>query len=217
MNYAEFKNKAQTFPVIFSRDLLMQEDKKQALRNQLERWCAKKLLIKLRRGVFLLNPNDRKIYPSEIYIANQLYSPSYVSMEFALGFYGLIPEAVFTFTSVTTRKTLHFRNEFAAFAYQHIKPQAFRGFKAYKDKAGLTFFVAEPEKALVDFIYLNLEKFFPGDEDIFNESYRLQNTETLNKKRIMLFAGLFGSRKLVAVCKTLCSFIEKEDAQWLNL
>ncbi len=213
MNYAEFKRKVQALPIIFSRDLLMHKDKKQNIRNQLERWCTKGLLIKLRRGVFMLNPNDRKINTSKLYIANQLYAPSYLSLEYALGFYGLIPERVVSLTSITTKKTMRFQNKAGIFTYQHIKPAAFRGFRAVYDEDGLTYFIAEPEKALVDFLYLNLDRFHENDKDVFGGSYRLQNTEKLKEKKIKSYAKFFNTAKLMRVCKTLCLFLREENAE----
>jgi predicted transcriptional regulator of viral defense system len=210
MNYHDFKNKVQNWPLIYSRDLMLPEADKQVIRNQLERWQAKKLLIKLKKGIFLLNPNDRKITPSRMFIANQLYFPSYVSLEYALGFYGLIPERVSNVTSVTTKKTQRLKNELGEFVYQHIKPEALRGFRAQKDESGLNFFIAEPEKAIVDFCYLNLKNFTADFEGVFEENYRFQNLETLDIRKLTGFARLFNSGKLVCVISSFCGFVKKE-------
>lgn len=210
MKYLDFKNEVQKQPVIFSRDLTLHSADKQVIRNQLERWCARKLLVKLRRGAYLLNPNDRTLNPSKNYIANQLYSPSYVSLECALNYYGLIPEKVSDVTNITTRKTLRLKNELGTFIYQHIKPVAFRGFKAVKDEAGLNFFIAEPEKALIDFCYLNLPNFQSDYDSVFRDSYRLQNVEDLNAGKVIVFAGFFNNNKLMKVAESLCKFIREE-------
>lgn len=210
MRYNEFKNKTQHWPIIFSRDLTLHQTDKQAIRNQIKRWHQKKLLIKLKRGVFLLNQNDRRVNPSRTYIANQLFNPSYISLEYALGYYNLIPERVSDVTSVTTRKTLCLKNEIGVFVYQHIKPQAYRGFEATKDEAGLTFFLATPEKALVDFCYLNLEKFKGDYEEIFKEFYRLQHMDILNTAKVAHFVNLFNNNKLARVTRALCDLIKKE-------
>lgn len=61
---------------------------------QLSNWEKKGLIIRLKRGLYVLNENDRKIEPSRIFLANSLYSPSYVSTAYALGYYDLIPEKV---------------------------------------------------------------------------------------------------------------------------
>lgn len=210
MTYNEFKNNVQKMPLILTKDVLLSGNNKQATLNQLNRWQKKKLLFKLKRGVFILNPNDRKINPSKAYIANQLYGPSYVSLEYALNYYGLIPERVADLTSVTSKKTMHLKNGLGDFVYLHIKTEAFRSFKMLKDEAGLNFFIAEPEKAVADFIYLNIEKFKKPYGEIFEESYRFQNLELLRPKEIIRVAGFFDNDKLMRVSEVLCKLVKKE-------
>lgn len=211
MKYTQFRNMTQGWPLIFSRNLLLHGEDSQVLCNQLERWRVKGLIIKLRRGTYMLNQDDRKSNPSRSYVANQLYSPSYISLEYALGLYDMIPERVSDLTSITTKKTQRFKNELGTFIYQHIKPQAFRGFKMAKDEAGLTYLVAEPEKAVVDLFYLNLDKFKDRDEKkVFEEFYRLQNLEGLRQAKIMEYARLFGNRRLARISRSLCKFIKEE-------
>ena len=207
MNYTEFKVKFQPMPLIFSKDVEKLHKRRQAMRNQLSRWQAKGLLVKLKRGVYLLNKNDQKVYPSLSFIANQLYQPSYISMEYALRHYGFIPEKVTDVTSITTRKTVRFKNKAGNFIYQHIKPEVFRGFKAVKGEAGLSVLIAEPEKAVVDFLYLNLDKFHKDAKRIFEHSYRFQHMDELKKNRLMALAGYFDNRRLSRVVKELCDFI----------
>lgn len=166
MQYSEFKRKVLALPVIRDKDILYFTNNFRAMRTQLTRWEDRGYLIRLRRGMYMLSATERKISPSRNFIANQIYAPSYVSLEFALSAYGLIPEAVFTLTSVTTRKTSSFTNPEGVFTYKHIQPRAFSGFRAVKDEHGLEFFVAEPEKAVVDFFYLNIDKFSHTDKDI---------------------------------------------------
>jgi len=210
MNYEHFKNKVIDRPIIFSRDLTVHRPKKQIMLNQLNRWRKKGLLLKLKRGVFLLNQNDRKITPSRAYIANQLYTPSYVSLEYALNYYGIIPERVNALTCISTRKTSRISNKLGEFIYQHIKYSGFRGFKALKDESGFVYFIAEPEKAIVDFCYLNLKDFQEDFKAIFIESYRLQNLEILNTKKVINFAKILDNKKLIKVSESLCELIREE-------
>lgn len=209
MQYVQFKNKFQNQPIILSKEVVKLEKNKQIVLNQLRRWQKKGLIIKLKKGMYLLNRNDRKINPSPYFIANQLYGPSYVSLEYALNFYGLIPEAVFDITSIVTKKTMRFRNESGVFIYQHIKADAFRGFSAIKEENGVSMFIAEPEKAIVDFLYLNLKEFKKETKDKFEVSYRFQNLESLNTSRIMELARLFNSHKLLQTAKDFCDFIRE--------
>lgn len=217
MDYNQFKNKFQNSPIILSKEVFQQKGDYQNVHNQLNRWLKKGLIIKLKRGIYLLNENDRRNNPEQIFLANQLYEPSYVSLEFALNFYGLIPERVVTVTSVSTKKTAHFSNEFGEYIYQHIKPEVFRGFRSVKDGNGFCSFIAEPEKAVADFLYFNLHKLKVGKKDVFAESYRFQNVENLKLKRIINLSKLFNNRKLLKVAKTFCEWAKNEGNDDRNL
>jgi len=199
MKYKEFKKFAKEFPLFSSTYLSFLNESVYSLRNQLRRWEKEGLLIKLRKGLYILNEEDRKFTPSKVFIANQLYSPSYISTEYALGFYDLIPEKVVDVTSVTTRKTYKITNVFGTFIYQHIKKEAFSGFVSLKDENGFPFLIALPEKAVVDFFYLNLENFTEKDVEIFKEGYRFQNLEMISPENIVKFANLFNCKKLLKV------------------
>jgi len=133
-----------------------------------------------------------------------------VSLESALSYYSLIPEAVADVTSVSTKKTSRFTNSIGNFVYQRVKPDAFRGYRSYKDEAGLECLIAEPEKAVVDFLYLNLRKFKTAAKEVFKESYRFQNIEGLKPKKVFFWARLFKNSRLEAVAIEFCSFIEEE-------
>ncbi|MFH1201402.1 MAG: hypothetical protein V1674_00730 [Candidatus Omnitrophota bacterium] len=210
MNYNDFRKKFQSLPIFTSKDVVRLQPDKQAVRNQINRWQAKGLLIQLKRGLYAFDEIDRKVDLNLHFIANNLYAPSYISLESALNFYGLIPEKAVDLTSVTTKKTAIFKNKLGVFIYQHIKPNALRGFRQVKDNSGYTFFIAEPEKAIVDFFYLNLSRFKPKDRDIFEVSYRFQNIEGLKVLKILEYANLFNNLKLLKVCQNFCRFIKKE-------
>jgi len=209
MNFQEFKASAQTMPVMTGKDAVKLGNR-QTMYNQLMNWQRKGLLVQLRRGLYVLGKTERKIEPSNLFLAGQIYSPSYISLEYALGLYGLIPEMVVEITSVTTKNPARFQNDFGKFSYQHIKRAAFRGFRAEKDKSGLAYFIAEPEKALADFIYLNLPCFKAGDKDIFSQSYRFQNLDSINLEKLTSYASFFGNAKLDGVIRMFCEFIKEE-------
>lgn len=209
MTYREFRKKVDKLPVIPISQLSFLEKNKQVLRNQAFRWEKQGLILRLRKGLFVLNENDRKINPSKVFIANQLYASSYISTEYALGFYNLIPEKVADVTSVTSRKTYKFTNVFGVFVYQHISPKAFKGFIILKDENNYPFFIAYPEKAIVDYIYLNLSAFNKNDIKVFSDSLRLQNLEQLNKHKLMIFTDDFNNEKLKKIITNLCKVIRK--------
>jgi predicted transcriptional regulator of viral defense system len=106
------------------------------------------LFIKLRNGLYALQADC----PGEPEIANRLYQPSYISFEYALSHYGMIPETVYSITSATPRITRSFKVMGKAYDYYHIKRDAYQGYHP-KKKHGITTLIAEPEKALVDYLY----------------------------------------------------------------
>jgi len=210
MRYLEFKDKVRGFPIISSTHLFNLTRKPQTLKAQLTKWQKKGLIVKLKRGLYILNESDRKIEPSRIFLANALYSPSYVSTIYALGYYDLIPEKVVDVTSVTTKKTAKFTNPFGTFVYQHLKTILFFGFKEIEDENGLPVLIAEPEKAVLDFIYLNLQDFKNKDEDVFGLSCRFQNLDMLEKRKLINFAKKYENEEMLDVVENLLSFIKRE-------
>ena len=208
MNFIDFKNKFQYYPLISSFDIF-HFNNTLSMQNQISRWTKKGLLVKLKRELYVLNSLDRKIEPDIYFIANQLYSHSYVSLEYALSYYELIPETTVMITSVTSKKTALIKNSFGIFSYRHVKLSAFRGFQSVKNANELSFFIAEPEKAIVDFLYFNLPLFKREDADIFEESYRFQNLKILSQKKIKFYASLFNNNKLSAIAENLCSLVRR--------
>ena len=118
-------------------------------------------LIRLKQGMFVAHPNLTGQRLSEMLVANSLYGPSYVSLQSALRYYGLIPEFVFTTCSMTMKPSQIFYNSLGRFEYVHISKEAFPiGVKEITFSEGYSVLIATPEKALCDLIadisYLNL-------------------------------------------------------------
>lgn len=86
--------------------------------------------------------------PEDFEIANFVYAPSYISLESALSYYGIVDQFSYQVTSVTPRKTKEFEVGVKTFAYARIKPKFFCD---YKREGG--FLIAEPKKAVFDFLY----------------------------------------------------------------
>lgn len=107
-------------------------------------------LIRLKKGVYLVDPNFSKKRIHEFLIANHLNGPSYVSMHTALRYYGLIPERVYEISSMTTRYTKKFRNKYGLYSYIHCSPEYFNIGLTLIQEEGVTFMMATPEKALCD-------------------------------------------------------------------
>lgn len=122
-------------------------------RNQKIRLLERdKQIIRLKRGLYVCDPEiTGKILSTEL-IANHLYAPSYVSMSSALRYYGLIPEVVYTKQSMTLKHAKDFDTPLGRFEYTHISKKAFSvGLTSIK-KDDYAFVMATPEKALCDLI-----------------------------------------------------------------
>lgn len=119
-----------------------------AARKFLLRYSKKDFITKLRAGLYALTDN----MPSQYLIANKLYEPSYISFDTALSFHGIIPETIYAITSATSKAGRKFKVLNTIFTYQKIKKEFYIGYKPIK-YLGETIFVAEPEKALADYLY----------------------------------------------------------------
>ena len=116
-------------------------------------WLEKNgYLIRLKRGLYVVNPQySGKMLSSEL-IANHLYTPSYVSMSSALRYYGLIPEAVYTHQSMTIKHSRSFNTPIGHYEYKQISRKAFSVGIRSVHKGDYAFLIASPEKALCDLI-----------------------------------------------------------------
>ena len=112
-------------------------------------------LIRLKKGVFAVSPDITGAALNKYVISNNLYGPSYISFQSALYYYGLIPEAVFSTTAVTFKRSKLYNTQFGTFKYYHV-PSAYYsiGFTAVSE-GGASFTIALKEKALCDLIVLN--------------------------------------------------------------
>lgn len=126
-------------------------------------WEQKGYICKLRKEYYAFA--DCKTIPDfNRYIANRIYLPSYISLETALSFYGIIPEAVVQITSVSSLKTASFENDFGEYVYRSVKPQMMFGYLPKPMSDGRSILYATPEKALLDLLYLN--PFYQSEEDM---------------------------------------------------
>ena len=109
-------------------------------------------LIRLKRGLYVVSPKiSGKLLSIEL-IANHIYGPSYVSMESALRYYGLIPEKTYSVDSMTIKRSRKFDNTIARFKYTYC-PSSYYAIGVNQEmKEGYSFLIASPEKALCDVI-----------------------------------------------------------------
>jgi len=111
----------------------------------LSRYVKKKVIIRLTAGIYILPEQYDRLET----IANELYSPSYLSFESALSRYGIISQVPYSLTFATTRKSLRRSLAETHVEYRSIKAQLFTG---YENNGSI--FIATPEKAILDSLYL---------------------------------------------------------------
>jgi len=186
MKYGEFIELVRGLPIIEVELILAGVPDPDPVKVQISRWVTAHKLVQLRRGVYVLPKAFRKIDVYEPYLAAILKKPSYISIEKALEYHDMIPEAVKIYTSVTTKRGRRFTTKLGIFNYQHIKNSLFWGYEAVTVNKQTAFF-ATPEKALLDLLYLKKIK---ATTD-YLDGLRLQNFEKLNLKRLLEYGRRF--------------------------
>ena len=134
--------------------LLAGSDSPGEVRRQLSRWAASGRLIQLRRGLYVVAPPFAGEAPNLLTVASRIRVPSYLSLQSALSYHGVIPESVPVVTSVTTSRPGQFDTPVGLFSYRHLKRDLFWGYREVDLEAGQKAFVATAEKALLDLYYL---------------------------------------------------------------
>lgn len=212
MKFEEFINLWGDLPIIDTANLLSDGKQAPAMKVQITRWQKAGRIIQLRRGIYVLAETFRKVEPYGPYIASILKKPSYVSLEKALEFHGLIPDAVPVYTSVTTKRPGVFISVVGRFTYRHIKKSLFWGYASVTVKKQ-TAFIAVPEKALLDLIYLNNAKV----SFEYLKELRLQNVEKFNLPTFMSYATKFHKPCIKRAAKFIKKYIEQTKREEKNV
>lgn len=151
------------------------------VRRQLHRWIRQGRVIQLRREVYMLADNRTGVRPHPFVIANYLKVGSYVSLQSALSHYGMIPEYVPVTTSVTTGRPETLETEVGWFQFRHIASRLFSRFEAMAPAPRQQAFVATPEKALLDLLYLT-----PQSDDMnYLRELRLSAPDTVDSAEFL--------------------------------
>jgi predicted transcriptional regulator of viral defense system len=200
MEFTSFLAQIKDLPLISSSLLQVGDASPAQVHKQLSRWTKSGKLIQLRRGLYVLAEPYRKEAPHPFTVANQLLEPSYISLQSALAYYELIPEAVPTITSVTSRKrTQTFQTPLGHFGYRSIQRDLFSGFRLVEMRPTQWAFLARPEKAVLDLVYLTPK----GEQPAFINTLRLQNWDLLDLQWMQDFAAAIGKPKLIRAVDNL--------------
>lgn len=152
------------------------------------RYAKKGFITRVKRGLYAF-PDA---LPPDPYLANKLYEPSYVSLMSALSYHRVIPEMVYEVTSVTSKATRRFEKLGKVFSYRHVRQGAFTGYATAK-QGGLSFRIADPEKAFVDLAYFRVL-------DDLKPLSRFDK-EKLHPQKALRYATLYNDKRLEGIVK----------------
>lgn len=141
----------------------------------------------------------------KFWIANRIYQPSYISLESALSYYNLIPEAVYITTSLTSNKTISFDTSEGRYSYRHIKPSIFFGYQVLEWQ-GFPIKMAELEKVMLDYLYLNTSIKIEHDFDGLRLNAEIMK-EQWSMDRFDEYLVLFDSKALTKRATSLVNYL----------
>ena len=185
--------------------LLSGADPPSEVRRALSRWTASGRLVQLRRGLYVLAPPYARTPPSLVAIAGRLRRPSYISLQSALAYHGVIPESVATTMSVTTGRPGRWETAVGDFRYRHVHPDLFWGYRQVDLGESGTGYVALAEKALLDLFHFTTG---PIRATLVRE-LRIE-PETMDGHRLRELAQRAGRPKLIRAAVVTARVLEEE-------
>jgi len=202
MQYLELKNQLKDFSVFSIKDI--EKVDLSFHKQRLSEWQKKGYVKKIRQGFYIFS--DLELDEKSLFtIANRIYEPSYVSLEMALSIYGIIPEAVYGVTSVTSQKTKNIKTPIGDFSYRHIQPDIMFGYEL-REHNGHGYKMAELEKAILD--YLHLHSKISNNEAFNGMRFNvIEIKEKINIEKFHKYLEAFNSRSLARRAKKFLSYI----------
>lgn len=171
-------------------------------RDKITRLLRQGILVRIKKGLYIFGDRYRRHPYSKEMLANLVYGPSYVSLDYALAYYGLIPERVEALTSVTPNRSRRFTTPVGLLTYRQIPARAYEvGVVRVEAEHEQAYLIASPEKALADKIVsvrggpivsaAEMIRFLEEDLRVDAAAVR-----TLSAERIDDYAGRYRSRRL---------------------
>jgi predicted transcriptional regulator of viral defense system len=191
ISYINFINNTSTLGVFSVTDI--QKIYQSFDTRRLFEWKSKNYIKKLTNRWYQFSNLEKK---EELgwWVSNRLRTPSYVSLETAFSYYGFIPEGVFTVTAITTNKTKTIHTDQYHLIYRNLKPDLYFGYKVIRYNNWPIKF-AEPEKAILDYLYLNSQ--LKKIEDL--KALRLNKDQilsTIDNKKFARYLSAFNCHAL---------------------
>lgn len=162
----------ESLPFFTKRALMVMEPVgEKTLSENIQRWVKKGTVVRLKNGLYVTKTHVDRFFSDGRYVelvANKLVIPSYLSLDYVLQKHGLLTEATYSITSVTTKSTRQYANKLGFFSYFSIHPDLYFGFEK-KGFGKQTVFEAKISKALFDYFYLRLPGLPPGNKSVLEE------------------------------------------------
>jgi hypothetical protein len=205
MKFASLLQAVEDEPVFETGFLLAGEVAPEDVRRQLSRWVKAGRLLQLRRGLYALAPPYRKRTPHPFLVANRLVRGSYVSLQSALAYHGLVPEHVPVTTCVTTGRPQRRDTPLGSFEYHHVPRERLTGYRVETLGDGQEALVATPAKALADLVAL-----VPGaDSKAYLAELRLQRLERIDPTDLLKDRSVGGRPKIRRAFRHLAALAEE--------
>lgn len=206
MNWKSLEQKTKDLLILEKRDLKNLEKTESVLNANVNYWLEKDKLIKLKNGSYIIrdkwNKEDNKDEYLE-YIANQLISPSYVSLEYVLSKFQILTDTQVVITSVTTKSGRRFANKIGVFNYYSISDKLLVGYETKKFKNAYIN-IASKEKALFDYLYFYFLKKEPNKNNIENLRINWENITNKELEKSSQFCNLTNNKNIKKVFEIIC-------------
>ncbi len=207
MKYYNIKNQLKSLVTFSIQDIyLVDADFRQAT---LYDWEKAGKVVKLKNNCYIFSdfkPQDLDYY----LLSNQLYKPSYVSMELALNHYNLIPEGVSLVTAISTDKTQSFITPIATFRYQSVRPELFFGYNLIQHKNHRVQ-LASLEKAILDYLYLHSKISSTADFKTLRWN-RDELNHNLDQSKLEKYLAIFNNQSLNHRVAMLQNYLKEKNA-----
>lgn len=154
-------------------------------------------IVRVKKGLYVFGSNiSQNLYTKET-LSNLIYGPSYISMEYALSYYGIIPERAETITNVTNKRNKMFETPIGRFTYKYINPKLYSfGITQIEIDDLHRILIATKEKAIADLLYFSTKmkdtkqlELFIFDDMRFDENQLKKLNKIKLKQLTRLYSG----------------------------
>ena len=207
--YADFIKEISTSEVFSSAELaIWQPGSDDSRYGQIKRALASGDIEGVRRGLYILGPKHRR-KPAHLFsLAQHIYGPSYISCESALSFWGLIPERVYTTTSITSKRSAQFQTPLGVFSFQSVSHQPlFLGVHRITEGNDV-FFMASPTKAVLDYVWTQ-KIHVKTPVTWLRESMRIDDTSSISVDELESYASYYKGKRLSLFIQVLQKELQK--------